>query len=656
MRSHWVFIFLGILLIMEASASALEILLNYPLHEVLEADLSPGGGLLATAHPGNFIEIRSLKPFYLDGRLYSEKRDEIERLCFIDENRLLAVRREGIELWERKGIKRWSLEARLHREPETPVSYEQDLIAFMPSYEEIKIYEAKNKEEILTIRETLFDVKDLSLSKNGETLFVILKTGEVLAYPIKERGEPIELGKIKDYIDIEEGKVLFLNGRRARIADIGTSSTLHEIRLKGRCEKGVLKGRYLLLLSEKGKGYLYKLKEGDYHLEREITKPKKKLKIHEKGLLSWDEEGITLNDEIIASTFNPLKIQSFALEGEKLAEVGENFAVVWDLRSFSPELFFEGKVILKEGKLYLKDREGYICYDLRSEESSEVKSIKEEGETVLDKERLILKKEGLYDMDTEERLLDLRGKKFFPFKNLSFLVILEREELFIYNLKGRIAERIKLPYKEAFANEEKGLIALLYPNEPGFILFDIKGKREKEAIEEKLGKVKEVSFFGDNILAIGENGLSIFNEEGEALHFEELKGIEKVIKVDENRALLSCRDGTLWLYSVKRRRPLVYHDLNGIVKSACLKDDKILALLETGELYILPSNNVRPWLCFLLFSRDNWIIISSENYFNSSLQAQTNVFWLDGKSIYVGERFIGKYKGPRGLRRIWNEL
>jgi len=157
-------------------------------------------------------------------------------------------------------------------------------------------------------------------------------------------------------------------------------------------------------------------------------------------------------------------------------------------------------------------------------------------------------------------------------------------------------------------------------------------------------------------LALGESGFALFDENGKGLLFEEMRGIERVIKIDDDRALISRRDGTLWLYSIKRRRPLIYHDLNGIVRKATLKENKILALLETGELYILSARNPNLWLCFLPISQEDWIIISSGSYFNSSPKAQGMVLWLDGKNIYPGERGFERYKNPIGLRRIWDEL
>ncbi|MCS7234030.1 MAG: hypothetical protein NZ900_08030 [Synergistetes bacterium] len=645
------------ILLATSGALALEILIDYPIHEILNADLSPKGSLLATSHKGNFIEIRSINPSYLDGRLYSQEGDEIEELYFIDETKLLAIREKGVELWERKGVKRWNLELRLDRERGTPVAYGKGLIAYMPSYEEVEIYDVREKGKILTVKEKLYDIKALSLSRDGEMLLVVIKSGEVLAYSIKKEGNPLELGKIKDYNEIKDGRALILQDRKVKLVDLGSLSTIHELKVKEKIERATLRDDLLLILSPKGKASLFKLREGNYTLEREIQDLKGlKFKLSSKGILIWNEEGITLNGEPLISIHKALKTKDFALEGEKLAQVGDNFAIVWDLRRFSPELFFKGEAFLEDGKLYLKDKGKYIYYDLKKGESGEIKEEGKDKEIILSEERLLLRSDGLYDSETKEKILDLRDKRLFLFKDMASLVIPQKGEVIIYKLKGRVAKRLKIPYKDAFADEERGLIAFISPDELSFSIFNLKDESERELTEEKLGKIKEVIFFSEAILTLGENGIAIFNERGEKLLFEEMKGIEKLTKVDDERAFISRKDGTLWLYSIKRRRPLIYHNLNGIAKKATLSGNKIVALLETGELYVLSSRNLTPWLCFLPFSSEDWMVISSGNYFNSSLKALSRVLWLDGRNIYPGERGLEKYKNPSGLRRIWNEL
>lgn len=649
------FFLLSLFLLTCSSALPLEILIDYPLHEALDSDLSPSGGLLATSHRGNFIEIRSLKPPYLDGRLYSEKRDNIDELHFIDEGKLLAIREEGIELWERKGIKRWSLGVRLNRERGTPVAYGKSSIAYIPSEGKIEVYSLKGRAS--NIIEAPGDVKALSLSMDERALFVILKSGEVLAYELDREGQPLELGKLKEYSEIRDGRAVIVQERKAKVVDLGSSETLHEIKLKERADRVSLSGDSILFLSPKGNAYLFKLKEGNYILERELHGLKGlKVKLSENGLLSWSKEEVSLNGEKLVSVHRALVGSDFSLEGERLAQVGEGFAIVWSLRSFSPELFFKGEASLSDGKLYLKGKETYICYDLRKGESEEVKKIEEKGEIILKEEGLLLRNDGLYELRTRERILDLRGKRFFLFKDIESLVVLQDGEMVIYKLKGRVAKRMRIPYKNAFASEKRGLIALVSPDELSFTLFNLRDESERTAEDERLSRIREITFFGDAILALGESGFALFDENGKGLLFEEMRGIERVIKIDDDRALISRRDGTLWLYSIKRRRPLIYHDLNGIVRKATLKENKILALLETGELYILSARNPNLWLCFLPISQEDWIIISSGSYFNSSPKAQGMVLWLDGKNIYPGERGFERYKNPIGLRRIWDEL
>lgn len=667
-------------------ALSLEILIDYPIHEILESDLSPRGTLLATAHPGNFVEIRSLRPAYLDGRLFPLNRERIEGLEFLSEKDLLVVTERGIELWERKGIGKWELRGSLRRAEGSPFTWGRRLIAYMPSEEEIGLYDIERKENTSSIRNLPGFVKRLSLSRDESALFVLLSDGALLSYRTDDGGLLSEIGKLKDPLEVFNGKAVTLDRRWVKVINLGDLSTLHEIKAEEKVERVLMKDEDLLILSTKGTGFLFRLKEGSYSLERRFDRLLRDgIKLTGKGVLSWSKEEISLNDERL-KTLSPRSLvpKEVALEGEKLAEIGENFAVVWDLKTFAPEFLFKGEVYLIEGKLYLRREGKYLCYDLRKGESREIETegkivrgsepfiweppyLRWEGGRVklreepkwaylLSEGKLLWTDEGLYDVKSGERILNLKGKRALLSKALSSLVILEGNEVRLYGLESRLARSFKLSYKRAYLSDDGERLALIAPDEYGVILLNLRSGREREIEDEKLGRIREATFIDGNLLITGENGLSLFSETGDRLLFEEMRGIEGIQVIEGERVLISKGDGTVWLYSIKRKRPMIYHDLNGLIKEAKVVNGRILVLLDTGEIYVLSLRNVRPWLCFLFFSQDDWMVLSSGNYFNSSPKTKERILWLEGKNIYTGEKGFERYMSLRGLRGIWNEL
>jgi len=678
---------LALIMALSSLTLSMEMLINYPLHEVLEADLSPKGELLATLHAGNFIEIRATKPPYLDGRIYSEDRDEVESLGFLDDKNLLVIRKGKVEIWERVNIGKWHLRISLRRAPSLPLTYARGKIAYMTSEEEIEIYDIKSERSLSKISNLPDFVKELSLSESEEVLFVLLKGGELLAYQASDGKLISEIGKVKERLRSFGDRGLIIEGKRIKIVNFGDLSQLHEIKLEEKVDKAMMRGENLLLLSSKGRGYLFKLKEGEYILERKIEDLQKcKVRLTSKGVLIWDDEELKLNDgELKLRYANLLKPRMADLEGEKLVEIGENFALVWNLTTFSPEIFFTGRAILLNGKLYMEEKEdSYICYDLRSEESQEIKErgrivegnelffweppyLKWKGERIklkeaprkahlLKREGVILTDEGLYSLKSGERLLDLRNKTFLLSERLSSLILLNKNEIAVYDLKSRVIKNLKIPYKEAVLSESGNLIALTSPDDYGILLLDLREERDKAIYSEKVGKIKKVTFIGENMAIVGEEGFSLFDENGKEKIFEGMNDIIGLEKVDEDRILIARANGTLWLYSTRRKRPMIYHDLNGSLVFAKMKGERILVILETGEVYVLSSRNLRPWFSFLFFSLDDWLVLSSENYFNSSPSAKDRIMWLEGRSIYQGERGFERYMSARKLKEVWDEL
>ncbi len=663
---------------------ALRLLVNYPLHSVIHADLSPKGSLLATSHSGNYLEIRSLKPLYLDGRLFSPERSEIEKVSFLNENTLLVVRKDKVEIWKRQSIASWRLSVDLKKTGPIAVSKDCKLLAYTPSEDRISIFSTVDRSQVSAVNDLPDLVKALSFSQDNSALFVLFSDGELISYDVASGKIVSEIGRLNGDPLLHGGRAFITKGRSLRILNLGDLSTLHVIKIKKKIQKALVKDKDILLIS-KGKGYLFKLKEGKYFLEKEIEGIEgKKIKLTDKGILIWDERHIGVEGLFNIKVSKIPVPEKIALIGNRLAETGQDFALVWNLETFSPEFFYRGESTLIGNKLYLKTRNGYVCYDLKRGESHLLKTdgqIIEGNELflwktpyltwkdnkiklerpprwakILPKENILITDVGLYDLKTKEKLLDLRGKNFFISKILKSLVILRKGGIIIYRLGSRIARGIDIEYSKAFINEEGSKLALVPPYDYGLTILDLQNGEETEIEDENIGKVKGALYVESKLIVWGKNGFSVYDADEKKTLFEGMSGIEKIIKGENNRIIIIREDGTLWLYSIERKRPVLYHDLNGIAKTAMNLPKAMITVLESGEVLILSKRNLIPWFCFIFTSMRDWLVLSSENYFNASPLGKKRIVWLKGRYIYPGRLAFEKYMNPKKLRGIWNEL
>ncbi len=663
---------------------ALRLLVNYPLHPVIHADLSPKGNLLATSHSGNYLEIRSLKPLYLDGRLFSPERSEIERVLFLNENTLLVVRKDKVEIWKRQSIASWRLSIDLKKTGPIAVSKDGKLLAYTPSEDKIAIFSIADRSQVSVVNDLPDFVKALSFSQDDSALFVLFSDGELISYEIASGKMISEIGELNGDPLLHDGRAFMIKGRSLKILNLGDLSTLHVIKIKKKIQKALVKNESILLIS-KEKRYLFKLKEGKYYLEKEIENISgENMKLTAKGVLAWDEKHIGIEGLFNLKILKVPVPEKIALIGNRLAETGQDFALVWNLKTFSPEFFYKGESKLIGNNLYLKTRNGYVRYNLKRGESCLLKTegrIIEGNELflwkaphltwkdnriklkrpprwakILPKEDILITDVGLYDLKTKEKLLDLRGKNFFISKILNSLVILRKGGIIIYRLGSRIARDINIEYSKAFTNEEGSELALVPPYDYGLIILDLQNGEETEIEDENIGKVKGALYVESKLIVWGENGFSVYDAGGKKIFFEAMSGIEKIIKGENDRIIIIRKDGTLWLYSIERKRPILYHDLNGIAQTVVNLPKAMITVLESGEVLILSKRNLVPWLCFIFASMRDWLVLSSENYFNASPFGKKRIAWLKERYIYPGRLAFERYMNPKKLRRIWNEL
>lgn len=663
---------------------ALRLLVQYPLHPIIHADLSPEGNLLATSHMGNYLEVRSLKPRYLDGRLFSPVRTEIEEISFLSERKLLIIRRNRIEIWERQEIADWKLSLELERTGPVAISESGKLIAYTPSEDRISIFDTKNKVQISTIDGLPDFVKSMSFSQDESALFALLSSGEIVSYDTKTGNMISEIGEIKGKPLLYNGKAFIIKERKLTILNLGDLSKLHTLKARKKIQKVLVKGDEILLISREG-GYLYKLKDGKYLLDREIEGIKgKKIKLTSKGILIWSKKNIEIEGRFSLKVSNIPVPERITIAGDRLAEAGRDFALVWNLREFLPEFFYRGRSKIIGDKIYLKIKDGYLCYDLKKGESRILRTngkIVEGNEPfiwkapylkwkedkirlektpawvkIFPEENVLITNMGVYDLKTKEKILNLEGKKFFISKIPKSLVILRKGGIIVYRLGSRIAKDIDIEYSKAFIDEEGSKLALIPPYDYGLIILDLQSEEESEIEDENTGRVKGALFFDSKLIIWGENGFSAYEDGGKRIFFRKMSDIDRIIRANNGRIIIIKKDGTLWLYSIRRNRPVLYHDLNGIAKMVINLPNAILVGLETGEVLALSKRNLTPWLRFIYISMRDWLVLSSENYFNASPLGRERIAWLKGRYIYPNRLALERYMNPKELRRIWNEL